>query len=125
MPLPLAPPARWLKKNMRPAEDLDSVTQKLAVFGPIKSVTLCGRQSAVVVFEDTVSACHAVTAFQSRVPGTMFRCAWQQRFMAKDVSLPLPPTCLPSQSPFHIPFQQGSAEIKSPHLLVSAEKKAR
>uniref|UniRef100_A0A287B0D2 RRM domain-containing protein n=1 Tax=Sus scrofa TaxID=9823 RepID=A0A287B0D2_PIG len=98
---------RWLKKNMRPAEDLDSVTQKLAVFGPIKSVTLCGRQSAVVVFEDTVSACHAVTAFQSRVPGTMFRCAWQQRFMAKDMSLPPAPHLPPFSKPVSHPFSAG------------------
>ncbi|KAM9073949.1 testis expressed protein 56-like [Megaptera novaeangliae] len=79
---------RWVKKNMRPTEDLDSVIQRLSVFGPIKSVSLCGRQSAVVVFEHMVSACNAVNAFPSRTPGTMFQCAWQQRFTAKDVRLP-------------------------------------
>ncbi|TKC40397.1 hypothetical protein EI555_019237 [Monodon monoceros] len=79
---------RGLKKNMRPTEDVDSVIQRLSVFGPIKSVSLCGRQSAVVVFEHTVSACSTVNAFQSRTPGTMFQCAWQQRFIAKDVRLP-------------------------------------
>lgn len=88
--LPLfAPPARRLKKNTRPTEDLDSVIQRLSVFGPIKSVSLRGRQSAVVVFEHTVSACSTVNAFRSRTPGTMFQCAWQQRFIAKDVRLPI------------------------------------
>lgn len=81
-------PCRWLKKNMGPTEDLDSVTRRLVVFGPIKSVTLCGRQSAVVVFEDTVSACQATNAFQNRAPGTMLQCSWQQRFMRRDVRLP-------------------------------------
>ncbi|TEA14778.1 hypothetical protein DBR06_SOUSAS3110099, partial [Sousa chinensis] len=75
---------RRLKKNMRPTEDLDSVIQRLSVFGPIKSVSLCGRQSAVVVFKHTVSACSTVNAFQSRTPGTMFQCAWPQRLIAKD-----------------------------------------
>lgn len=75
---------RWLKKYMQPTEDLQSVIQRLSVFGPIKSVTLCGRQSAIVVFEDMISACNAVNAFQSRAPGTMFQCSWQQRFMSKD-----------------------------------------
>ncbi|XP_070100960.1 testis expressed protein 56 isoform X3 [Equus caballus] len=75
---------RWLNKNMQPSEDLESITERLSVFGPIQSVTLCGRQSAVVVFEDTISACNAVNALQSRIPGTMFQCSWQQRFMSKD-----------------------------------------
>ncbi|XP_011365379.1 uncharacterized protein C6orf201 homolog [Pteropus medius] len=78
---------RWLKKNMQPTEDLRSVIQKLSVFGPIRSVDLCGRQSAIVVFENMTSACNAVSAFQSRIPGTMFHCSWQQRFMSKDVRL--------------------------------------
>uniref|UniRef100_A0A8C3WHG8 RRM domain-containing protein n=1 Tax=Catagonus wagneri TaxID=51154 RepID=A0A8C3WHG8_9CETA len=111
---------RWLKKNMQPAEDLDSVARRLAVFGPIKSVTLCGRQSAVVAFEDTVSACHAVAAFQGRVPGTMFQCAWQQPFMAKDVSLPRPHPH-PPQSPSLAPSQRGSGQREpSTHPPVSA-----
>ncbi|XP_039078679.1 uncharacterized protein C6orf201 homolog isoform X1 [Hyaena hyaena] len=75
---------RWLKKNMQPTEDLQSVIQRLSVFGPIKSVTFFGRQSATVVFQDMTSACNAVNAFQSRTPGTMFQCSWQQRFMSKD-----------------------------------------
>ncbi|OWK13336.1 hypothetical protein Celaphus_00014639 [Cervus elaphus hippelaphus] len=79
---------RWLKKNMRPTEDLASVTQRLSAFGPIESVTLCGRQSAVVVFRDMVSACNAVNAFQSRAPGSMFQCAWQQPFMSRELRLP-------------------------------------
>lgn len=74
---------------MQPSEDLESITERLSVFGPIQSVTLCGRQSAVVVFEDTISACNAVNALQSRIPGTMFQCSWQQRFMSKDVRLPI------------------------------------
>ncbi|XP_032717382.1 uncharacterized protein C6orf201 homolog isoform X1 [Lontra canadensis] len=80
---------RWLKKNMQPTEDLQSVIQRLLVFGPITSVTLCGRQSAIVVFKDMTSACNAVNAFQSRTPGTMFQCSWQHRFMSKDVRLPM------------------------------------
>ncbi|XP_027459116.1 uncharacterized protein C6orf201 homolog isoform X1 [Zalophus californianus] len=80
---------RWLKKNMQPTEDLQSVIQRLSVFGPIKSVTLCGRQSAIVVFKNMTSACNAVNAFQSMTPGTMFHCSWQQRFMWKDVRLPV------------------------------------
>ncbi|XP_062954269.1 testis expressed protein 56-like [Cynocephalus volans] len=78
---------RWLKKNMQPTEDLKSVIFRLSAFGPIQSVTVCGRQSAIVAFEDMTSACNAVNAFQSRVPGTMFQCSWQQRFMSKDVRL--------------------------------------
>nr|XP_019840947.1 PREDICTED: uncharacterized protein C6orf201 homolog [Bos indicus] len=88
---------RWLKKNMQPTEDLASVTQRLSVFGPIESVTLCGRQSAVVVFKHMVSACNAVSAFQSRAPGSMFQCAWQQRFMSRE--LRLPPTKSPQKFP--------------------------
>nr|XP_019607912.1 PREDICTED: uncharacterized protein C6orf201 homolog [Rhinolophus sinicus] len=80
---------RWLKKNMQPTEDLRSVIQKLSVFGPIKSVNLCGRQSAIVEFESMTSACNAMNAFQSRAPGTMFQCSWQQRLMSKDVRLPI------------------------------------
>lgn len=70
---------------MQPTEDLKSVVSRLAVFGPIQSVTACGRQSAIVVYEDMISACHAVNAFQSRAPGTMFQCSWKQRFLSKDV----------------------------------------
>nr|Q95JI7.2 RecName: Full=Testis expressed protein 56 [Macaca fascicularis] len=75
---------RWLKKNMQPTEDLKSVICRLSAFGPIQSVTVCGRQSAIVAFKDMTSACNAVSAFQSRTPGTMFQCSWQQRFMSKD-----------------------------------------
>ncbi|XP_055426477.1 testis expressed protein 56-like [Bubalus kerabau] len=82
---------------MRPTEDLASVTQRLAVFGPIESVTLCGRQSAVVVFRHMVSACNAVSAFQSRAPGSMFQCAWQQQFMSRELRLP------PTRSPHKFP----------------------
>ncbi|XP_020772592.2 testis expressed protein 56 [Odocoileus virginianus] len=91
---------RWLKKNMRPTEDLASVTQRLLAFGPIESVTLCGRQSAVVVFKDMVSACNAVNAFQSRAPGSMFQCAWQQPFMSRE--LRLPPTNSQRKLPRHV-----------------------
>ncbi|XP_007933577.1 uncharacterized protein C6orf201 homolog [Orycteropus afer afer] len=78
---------RWSKKNLQPTENLQSVIQKLSVFGPIQSFAHCGRQSATVVFKDTTSACNAVNAFQSRIPGTQFRCSWQQRFMSKDVRI--------------------------------------
>ncbi|KAM4835655.1 testis expressed protein 56-like [Thomomys bottae] len=77
---------RWLKKNMQPIEDLRSVAQKLSMFGPIQTITPCGRQSAILVYEDITSACKAVAAFHSRIPGTMFHCCWQQRFMTKDKS---------------------------------------
>lgn len=70
---------------MQPTENLESVTQKLSLFGPIQSVTPCGRQSAVVVFEDIVAACKAVNAFGSRTSGTVFLCSWKQQFMSKDV----------------------------------------
>ncbi|KAG8506949.1 hypothetical protein J0S82_000383 [Galemys pyrenaicus] len=79
---------RWLKKNMQPAEDLASATQKLSLFGPIQSVALCGRQSAVVVFADVASACRAVSAFTDRAPGTSLQCSWKQPFMAREVRLP-------------------------------------
>lgn len=84
--------ARWLKRNRQPAEDLHSVIQKLSVFGPIRSVSLCGRQSAIVVFENMTSACNAVSAFQSRTPDTTVHCSWQHQFMSKDVKVPLPKT---------------------------------
>ncbi|XP_010621088.1 uncharacterized protein C6orf201 homolog [Fukomys damarensis] len=76
---------RWLKKNLHPTEDLKSVMDLLSAFGPIQSVTACGRQSAIVVFSDINSACKAVSAFHSKVPGSTLQCSWQQRFMAKDV----------------------------------------
>jgi hypothetical protein len=72
---------------MQPTEDLKSVVQRLSAFGPIRSVTPCGRQGAIVVFKDITSACKAVNAFQSRTTGTMFQCSWQHLFMAKDVRL--------------------------------------
>ncbi|KFO33753.1 hypothetical protein H920_04747 [Fukomys damarensis] len=75
----------WLKKNLHPTEDLKSVMDLLSAFGPIQSVTACGRQSAIVVFSDINSACKAVSAFHSKVPGSTLQCSWQQRFMAKDV----------------------------------------
>ncbi|EPQ09825.1 Hypothetical protein D623_10023367 [Myotis brandtii] len=89
---------RWLKRNMKPTEDLQSVIQKLSNFGPIKSVSLCGQQSAIVVFENTTSACNAVSAFHSRTPGTMVQCSWQQPFMSKVVRVPLPKTYVSSFS---------------------------
>ncbi|XP_006870634.1 PREDICTED: LOW QUALITY PROTEIN: uncharacterized protein C6orf201 homolog [Chrysochloris asiatica] len=78
---------RWLKRNLQPTEDIQSVIQKLSVFGPIQSFTHCGRQSAVVVFKDVTSACNAVNAFSSRSPGNSnsVQCSWQQQFMSKDV----------------------------------------
>lgn len=77
--------ARWLKKIMQPAQDLASVTQQLAMFGPIQAVTACGKQSAIVVFGDVSSACRAVSAFHNKALGTELQCSWQQPFMAKDV----------------------------------------
>ncbi|XP_076999609.1 testis expressed protein 56-like isoform X2 [Tamandua tetradactyla] len=74
---------RWLKRNMQPMEDLQSITQRLSAFGPIQSVTPCGKQSAMVVFKDTTSACHAMNAFQSRNPNRLFQCFWQHEFMSK------------------------------------------
>ncbi|XP_059119165.1 testis expressed protein 56-like isoform X2 [Peromyscus eremicus] len=74
---------RWAKKNLQPSEDLKSVMQRLSALGPIVSVTPCGRQSAVVVYKDTTSACKAVSAFQKISAGTMFQCSWQHRFMSK------------------------------------------
>ncbi|CAO2595754.1 Uncharacterized protein C6orf201 homolog [Lemmus lemmus] len=79
--------ARWVKKNMQPTEDLKSVIQRLSALGPIVSVIPCGRQSAVVVFKDTTSACKAVSAFPTISAGTMFQCSWQHRFMSKNVRL--------------------------------------
>uniref|UniRef100_A0A8C2UUH5 RRM domain-containing protein n=1 Tax=Chinchilla lanigera TaxID=34839 RepID=A0A8C2UUH5_CHILA len=75
--------ARW-RKNAQPHEDLKSVMDQLAAFGPIQSVTTSGRQSAIVVFRDTDAACKAVSAFHNKAPGTMLHCSWQQRFMSKD-----------------------------------------
>nr|XP_036301028.1 uncharacterized protein C6orf201 homolog [Pipistrellus kuhlii] len=83
---------RWLKRNMQPTEDLKSIIQKLSVFGPIKSVSLCGRQSAIVVFENMTSACNAVSAYHSKKPGTMLHCCWKHRFMSKGVRFHLPKT---------------------------------
>ncbi|XP_004473627.2 testis expressed protein 56 [Dasypus novemcinctus] len=73
---------RWQKKNMQPTEDLQSVIQKLSGFGPVRSVTPSGQQSAIVVFKDTNSACHAMNAFQNKSPGRLFQCFWQQPFMS-------------------------------------------
>lgn len=95
---PICSLARWLKRNMQPTEDLQSVIQKLSMFGPIKSVRLCGRQSAIVVFENMTSACNAVSAFQGRAPGNTVQCSWQQKFMSKDIRVPLPKTYVSSFS---------------------------
>ena len=99
---------------MQPVEDLQSVTQRLSVFGPIESVRLCRWQSAVVVFKDTTSVCNAVNAFQSRAPGTMFQCFWQQRFMSKDVRHLLSKTHVNSSSFLHNLFS-NSAPVKYNH----------
>ncbi|KAM6177337.1 testis expressed protein 56-like [Erethizon dorsatum] len=77
--------ARWLKKNTQPAENLKLVMDQLAGFGPIRSVTACGRQSAIVVFWDVDAACKAMNAFHSRIPGTDLQCSWRQRFMSENV----------------------------------------
>ncbi|XP_050999187.1 uncharacterized protein C6orf201 homolog [Acomys russatus] len=77
---------RWAKKNMGPTADLKSVIQRLSEFGPITSVTPCGRQSAIVVFKDMTSACKAVNAFHRISVGTMLQCSWKQRFMSKTKS---------------------------------------
>ncbi|KAL1785273.1 hypothetical protein HispidOSU_031397 [Sigmodon hispidus] len=69
---------------MQHSEDLKSVIQRLSTLGPIVSVTPCGRQSAVVVFKDTISACKAVSAFQKISAGVMFQCSWQHRFMSRN-----------------------------------------
>lgn len=79
-------PTRWLKKDVKSTDDLRAIVQRLSAFGPVRSVALCGRQSAVVVFEGTVSACNAVSAFPRRTPDTVFQCSWQQRLMSRDVS---------------------------------------
>ncbi|KAL1785274.1 hypothetical protein HispidOSU_031398 [Sigmodon hispidus] len=85
--LPTSSLARWANKNMQHSEDLKSVIQRLSTLGPIVSVTPCGRQSAVVVFKDTISACKAVSAFQKISAGVMFQCSWQHRFMSRNVRI--------------------------------------
>ncbi|XP_055451069.1 testis expressed protein 56-like [Psammomys obesus] len=71
----------WAKKTLRPTENLKTVSQKLAEFGPIVSITPCGRKSAFVVYKDTTSACKAMNAFKTA--GTVFHCSWQHQFMSK------------------------------------------
>lgn len=60
------------------------------MFGPIESVRECGAKSAVVVFEDLSSACRAVSAFESRGPGTAVLCTWLHPFMRTQVRPPGP-----------------------------------
>uniref|UniRef100_H0X573 RRM domain-containing protein n=2 Tax=Otolemur garnettii TaxID=30611 RepID=H0X573_OTOGA len=74
----------WLKHNVKATEDFKSVIYRLSAFGTIQSVTMCGKQTAIVAFKDIISACHAVRAFRSRTPGTMIQCSWQQKFLRKD-----------------------------------------
>ncbi|XP_023567894.1 uncharacterized protein C6orf201 homolog [Octodon degus] len=78
--------ARWLRTSRGSTEDLKSVTDQLAAFGPIRSVTTCGRQSALVVFRDIEAACKAVSAFHGKARGSALQCSWRQGFMSKDVS---------------------------------------
>ncbi|XP_053458013.1 testis expressed protein 56-like [Nycticebus coucang] len=77
---------RWLKHNVKATEDLKLVIYRLSAFGTIQSVTVCGQQTAIVAYKDIISACNAVSAFGSRIPGTMIQCSWQQKFLRQDIS---------------------------------------
>lgn len=112
-------PTRWLKKDVKSTDDLRAIVQRLSAFGPVRSVALCGRQSAVVVFEGTVSACNAVSAFPRRTPDTVFQCSWQQRLMSRDVSeAPCDQTPRSARVASFI-SHQGPRQIQSPRAVPS------
>ncbi|XP_068959662.1 testis expressed protein 56-like [Petaurus breviceps papuanus] len=75
--------ARWLDRNMKPSMKENLVTEELLVFGPIESVTTLGRQSALIIYEDIISACRAVSAFPANNEGRRLQCCWYHKFMAK------------------------------------------
>ncbi|XP_049620854.1 uncharacterized protein C6orf201 homolog [Suncus etruscus] len=78
---------RWIKTLMT-TENQHSTFQHLSMFGPIESTTICGRQSALVVFKDLSSACRAVSAFQDCGWEAPIQCHWLHPFLSRPVRLP-------------------------------------
>ncbi|XP_044860015.1 uncharacterized protein C6orf201 homolog [Mauremys mutica] len=74
---------RWTKRNILASYDYHSVIQELSRFGAIESVTPSGRQTAVVIFKDIISACKAMNAFPANNPGRRIQCVWHHKFMSE------------------------------------------
>ncbi|XP_074064738.1 testis expressed protein 56-like [Macrotis lagotis] len=74
---------RWQKRNMRPQMNQESVTEELSIFGPIESVTTLGRRSALIIYENIISACRAVSAFPAEIEDARLQCFWYHKFMTK------------------------------------------
>uniref|UniRef100_A0A674J328 RRM domain-containing protein n=1 Tax=Terrapene triunguis TaxID=2587831 RepID=A0A674J328_9SAUR len=74
---------RWIKRNILASYDYHSVIQELSRFGAIESVTPSGRQTAVVIFKDIISACKAMNAFPANDPGRRIQCVWHHKFMSE------------------------------------------
>ncbi|XP_050796321.1 uncharacterized protein C6orf201 homolog [Gopherus flavomarginatus] len=74
---------RWTKRNILASFDYHSVIEELSRFGAIESVTPSGRQTAVVIFKDIISACKAMKAFPANNPGRRIQCVWHHKFMSE------------------------------------------
>ncbi|KAG6925289.1 chromosome 6 orf 201, partial [Chelydra serpentina] len=74
---------RWIKRNMLASYDYHSVIQELSRFGAIESVTPSGRQTAIVIFKDIISACKAMNAFPANNPSRRIQCVWHHKFMSE------------------------------------------
>ncbi|XP_007488082.1 testis expressed protein 56 [Monodelphis domestica] len=75
---------RWLERNLRPSLTQEMVTEVLLVFGPIESVTSMGQRSALIIFENIISASRAVSAFPHDGILNRIKCIWFYKYMAKD-----------------------------------------
>lgn len=56
--------------------------EELSRFGTVESVDFIGRQTAIVVFRDIISACKVVNAFPAK-PGERIQCVWHDKFMSE------------------------------------------
>ncbi|KAJ6651295.1 hypothetical protein lerEdw1_021107 [Lerista edwardsae] len=75
--------ARWTPNSMSTQYDLQSVSQELAKFGEIDSMTAFGRQTVIVVFSDIRAACKAVSAFPPHGPDRGMRCFWHYLYASQ------------------------------------------
>ncbi|XP_074126903.1 testis expressed protein 56-like [Sminthopsis crassicaudata] len=77
---------RWLRRSTKPPMSQESVAEEMLVFGPIESITTLGKQSALIIYENIISACRAVSAFSTDTSGRNIRCYWFHKFMSKNRS---------------------------------------
>ncbi|KYO35499.1 hypothetical protein Y1Q_0008063 [Alligator mississippiensis] len=73
---------RWIRRNKLASYNHQSVMEELSRFGTVESVDFIGRQTAIVVFRDIISACKVVNAFPAK-PGERIQCVWHDKFMSE------------------------------------------